>query len=278
MAARYHIPPFRLGNHAETTLRHGVTRWSCAAAVLLLLAACGAQEEPGAEVAVGELLPDERPLVPVPASATPRDHAVIEVEGHGTIRLELLADVAPKTVARFTELATSGFYDGTTFHRVLPGFMIQGGDPNSRNRDPRDDGLGSSELGNVDDEFSDISHVRGIVSFANRARTRSGDCQFFIMVGDNPHLDGRYSVFAHVVEGEDVAEAISLVERDKYGRWGAKDRPRENVTITAIRIERASEVEHAGAAPKPADADAVGRPNEAAPAPETSVAARESAG
>jgi len=210
--------------------------------LVLFAFGCGEapEHDPADDVAVGEFIPDDRVVVPPPPAVAPRDHAVLEVAGHGTIRIELFDDVAPQTVARFTELARSGFYDGTTFHRVMPGFMIQGGDPNSRNRDPRDDGLGGSDLGNVADEFSDISHVRGIVSFANRARTGSGDCQFFLMVGDSQNLDGGYSVFGQIVEGLEVAEAISLVERDQYGRWGPKDRPRENVVITAVRIEPAA--------------------------------------
>ena len=125
--------------------------------VAALAFACGGPEDSdeSAEVAVGEFIEDHRPLVPVPPAAAPRGRAVLEVAGHGEIHIELLADVAPTTVARFSQLAQSGFYDGTTFHRILPGFMIQGGDPNSRNRDPRDDGLGGSDLGTVEDEFSD---------------------------------------------------------------------------------------------------------------------------
>jgi peptidyl-prolyl cis-trans isomerase B (cyclophilin B) len=255
--------------HAEPTLHRVALVLPCILVSALALACGGdAESDTSPEVAVGEFIEDDRPLVPVPAPPAPRDHAVLEVEGHGEIRIELLADVAPQTVGRFTQLAESGFYDGTTFHRVLPGFMIQGGDPNSRNRDPRDDGLGSSGLGNVADEFSDISHVRGIVSLANRARARSGDCQFFLMVGDNPNLDGGYTVFGRIVAGQEVAEAISLVPRDQYGRWGPRDRPREDVVITAVRIEPAAR----------AGTDESGPGNRAPDAAKTSVAAREGAG
>jgi len=274
MAARYHIPLFRLGNHAcESNAESTLNRISLAllCGLFLLTPGCGESDtpehDPADDIAVGELIPDDRVVVPVPHATTPRDHAVLEVAGHGDIRIELLSDVAPKTVDRFIELAAAGFYDGTTFHRILPGFMIQGGDPNSQNRDPRDDGLGRSGLGKVPDEFSDISHLRGIVSFANAGRRSSGDCQFFLMVGDNLNLDGGYSVFGQIVAGQEVAEAISLVERDKYGRWGPKDRPREDVVITTVRIE-------------PAEGSAVG---EGGPAPssspsESSVAAPGSAG
>jgi len=234
--------------------------------LVLFAFGCGEapEHDPADDVAVGEFIPDDRVVVPPPPAVAPRAHAVLEVAGHGTIRIELLDDVAPATVARFTELAGSGFYDGTTFHRIIPGFMIQGGDPNSRNRDPRDDGHGVSGLGNVADEFSDISHMRGIVSFANRSRAGSADCQFFLMVGDNKNLDGGYSVFGRIVEGLDIADGISLVERDQFGRWGPKERPRENVVITAVRIEPAAA---AGASESDSAAE-----------PESSVAARESDG
>jgi peptidyl-prolyl cis-trans isomerase B (cyclophilin B) len=139
-------------------------------------------------------------------------------------------------VENFVKLASEKFYDGTTFHRVIPGFMIQGGDPNSRNRDPRDDGRGDPGF-RLEDEFSEVSHTRGMVSMANTGKPRSGSCQFFIVVADTPHLDGKYSLFGRVIEGMEVADRIAAVERDIYGRHGPKDRPLENVVIASIRIE-----------------------------------------
>ena len=189
------------------------------------------------------------PVIPPPPAQAPRPVAVISVEGFGEIRFELIPEVAPATVENFIKLAGEEFYDGTTFHRVIPGFMIQGGDPNSRNRDPRDDGNGGPGY-TIEDEFSQVSHTRGMVSMANTGRPSSGGCQFFIVVADNPHLDGSYSLFGRVLEGIEVADRIAAVERDLYGRHGPKDRPLENVVITSIRIEPS---EPAGApAPRPA--------------------------
>jgi cyclophilin family peptidyl-prolyl cis-trans isomerase len=164
--------------------------------------------------------------------------ALISVESFGEIRLELFPEVAPKTVENFVKLAGNEFYDGTTFHRVIPGFMIQGGDPNTKNRDPRDDGKGGPGY-KIDDEFSAISHTRGMVSMANKGKPRSGGSQFFITVADRPDLDGGYSLFGRVVSGMEVADRIAEVERDVYGRHGTPDRPLENVVISRVRIEGA---------------------------------------
>jgi cyclophilin family peptidyl-prolyl cis-trans isomerase len=188
-------------------------------------------------------------VVPPPQQQAPRPVAVISVEGFGEMRLELIPEVAPRTVENFIKLAEQKFYDGTTFHRVIPEFMIQGGDPNSRNRDPRDDGRGGPGY-TIEDEFSQVSHVRGMVSMANTGRPGTGGSQFFIVVKDKPHLDGGYSLFGRVLEGMEVADRIAAVERDLYGRHGPTDRPLENVVVASIRIEGA---EPAGnPAPRPA--------------------------
>jgi cyclophilin family peptidyl-prolyl cis-trans isomerase len=164
------------------------------------------------------------------------DVAVLEVKGFGTIRFELLADKAPKTVENFEKLASSGFYDGTTFHRVVPGFMIQGGDPNSKNRDPRDDGQGGPGY-TIDAEFNDTSHVRGVVSMARGSSPNSAGSQFFIVVADSPHLDGQYTAFGRVIDGMEVVDKIVGVPRDEFGRHGPPDRPLENVVIEHARID-----------------------------------------
>ncbi|HME73068.1 MAG TPA: peptidylprolyl isomerase [Myxococcota bacterium] len=178
--------------------------------------------------------------------------AVLEVKGFGTIRFELLANKAPKTVENFEKLATSGFYDGTTFHRVIPGFMIQGGDPNSKNRDPRDDGQGGPGY-IIDAEFNDTPHVRGVVSMARGDSPNSAGSQFFIVVADSPQLDGQYTAFGRVIDGMDVVDKIVAVPRDEFGRRGPPDRPLENVVVDHARID------HPGAAQAPsAAAGAVG--------------------
>ncbi|RIL06326.1 MAG: peptidylprolyl isomerase [Proteobacteria bacterium] len=194
-------------------------------ALALAAAGCGEQEqtEPAA--------PAEAPEPPLDTLPT----GVIRVRGFGEIRIALRADVAPKTVENFTKLATTNFYDGITFHRVIPGFMIQTGDPLSRDRDPRNDGRGGPGY-RIDDEPSGIRHVRGVVSMANSG-PNTGGSQFFILVGDAAHLDGRHTAFGRVVEGMDVADRIVAVERDQYGRWGPEDRPREDVVIESTAVE-----------------------------------------
>jgi peptidyl-prolyl cis-trans isomerase B (cyclophilin B) len=200
------------------------------ASALLFALACGDAE--------GDAPEGPGPPVPVPEASAPRDVAVLEIEGMGEIRIELLADLAPLTVAHFVKLADEGFYDGTTFHRVAPGFMIQGGDPNTRDRDPRNDGLGGLRL-TVADERSAVSHVRGIVSLANRGLPNSGSTQFFVVLDDARHLDGGYAVFGRVLSGMELADRIAAVERDVYGRHGPEDRPLEDVVVRRVRIERA---------------------------------------
>lgn len=203
-------------------------------------------------------------LVAPPPPQGSRPVAVISVEGFGEMRLELLPEVAPATVENFIKLAENEFYDGTTFHRVIPGFMIQGGDPNSKNRDPRDDGRGGPGY-TIEDEFSAISHTRGMVSMANTGRPRSGGSQFFITVADRPELDGSYSLFGRVISGIEVADRIAEAERDVYGRHGPIDRPLENVVISSIRIEDAERA--AAPAPPPAAAAPSSGWDEGAPEP-----------
>lgn len=171
-------------------------------------------------------------------SQAARDIAVFSVKDFGEMRVELYDHKAPKTVENFKKLAGEGFYDGTTFHRVIPGFMIQGGDPNTKDRDPRNDGRGGPGY-TIPGEVNDTKHVRGVISMANRGRPDTAGSQFFIVVKDAPHLDDGYSAFGRVVEGMDVADRIVAVERDEYGRHGPRDRPLENVVVESIRIEAA---------------------------------------
>ncbi|PCI31744.1 MAG: peptidylprolyl isomerase [Alphaproteobacteria bacterium] len=118
----------------------------------------------------------------------------------GRVTLELYPDVAPKHVARIKELAREGFYDGLKFHRVIPGFMAQGGDP-------KGNGTGGSGQ-NISAEFSDKSHVRGTASMARSASPDSADSQFFICLAAAPHLNGQYSVWGQVVDGMDHVDAL----------------------------------------------------------------------
>jgi cyclophilin family peptidyl-prolyl cis-trans isomerase len=198
------------------------------AGLLLLLGAGGCDSEPRRPTAT---------VRSVTLSNGPHPVAVLRIKDLGAIRIELLPEAAPKTVAQFEQLAGEGFYDGTSFHRVIPGFMIQGGCPNTRNSDPRDDGNGGGEHA-IEDEFSDLAHRRGMVSMANRGSRNSGGSQFFIVHQDVPHLDGKHTVFGRVIEGMDVVDAITALEIDKYGRYGPPDRPYPvSAVVESIRME-----------------------------------------
>ena len=152
-----------------------------------------------------------------------RPIAVIETN-FGNIVIQLFPDVAPGHVENFVKLARDGFYDGSTFHRVIPGFMIQGGDPNSKDEDRSNDGQGGPGY-TINAEFSDVPHKRGILSMARAQDPNSAGSQFFIVVKDSNFLDGQYTVFGEVIEGMDVADKIVNVERD------GNDNPLEKVTM-----------------------------------------------
>jgi cyclophilin family peptidyl-prolyl cis-trans isomerase len=183
--------------------------------------------------------------------AGPHDVAVIDMGELGVIRVELLREIAPRTVANFVELAQRGFYDGTYFHRVIPGFMVQGGDPATKNTDPRDDGEGGPGY-TIEDEFGDYPHLRGTVSMANKGFPHSSASQFFIVQQNTPQLDGKYTAFGRVIGGIEVVDAITELELDVYGRYGPQNRPYPvNAVVRSLRIEPAG-----GAADRPTPAHA----------------------
>lgn len=166
------------------------------------------------------------------AASSGTQYADIEVADYGTITIELDPVSAPKTVENFVDLAESGFYDGLTFHRIMEGFMIQGGDPLGN-------GTGGSDE-TIIGEFSQngydnpISHVRGTVSMARSNDPDSASSQFFIVHADSVFLDGSYAGFGHVVEGMDVVDAIAedAVPVDSNGTISASEQP----IITSITI------------------------------------------
>jgi len=131
----------------------------------------------------------------------------------GDIKFSLLPDIAPETVRNFSKLAKSGFYNETLFHRVIPGFMIQGGDPNTKNPDKNMWGQGGPGY-NLKAEFNSRSHLRGIVSMARAADPDSAGSQFFIVTSDSAFLDKQYTVFGEVVDGMEVADKIVNLPRD----------------------------------------------------------------
>ncbi len=153
----------------------------------------------------------------------------------GNIVIEMFPDVAPKHVHNFDSLVSIGFYNGTAFHRVIPNFMIQGGDPNSVSGSRDTWGYGNANQTTVPAEFSTISHTRGILSAARRQDDiNSATSQFFICVASATHLDGQYSVYGQVVEGMDVVDAIVKSPRDN------RDNPNEKVEMTIVKLEPSS--------------------------------------
>lgn len=148
----------------------------------------------------------------------------------GKISFKLLPDLAPETVRNFEKLAKDGFYDGTLFHRVIPGFMIQGGDPNTKTDNKGSWGMGGPGY-NIKAEFSSRSHLRGIVSMARAQDPDSAGSQFFIVTTDSTFLDRQYTVFGEVTEGMDVADKIVNQERD------SNDCPLQKVPMNQVTVE-----------------------------------------
>ncbi len=153
----------------------------------------------------------------------------IEMENGNTIKIELYPEIAPNTVKNFISLVNDGYYDGLIFHRVIPGFMIQGGCPQGS-------GMGNPGY-SIKGEFSangfnnPLKHDRGVISMARSARPDSAGSQFFIMVEKSPHLDGQYAAFGKVVEGMEEADRIVAVKRDY------NDRPREEQRMKTVTAD-----------------------------------------
>ena len=154
--------------------------------------------------------------------------AIIETK-FGNITLKFFPDVAPGHVKNFIDLAKKGFYDGTTFHRVIPGFMIQGGDPNSKNPDKRMHGTGGPGY-TIKAEFNSRPHKRGTLSMARAQSPDSAGSQFFICVKDSPFLDRQYTVFGEVVSGMEAVDKIVSQPRD------AADNPNDRIEMK-VKIE-----------------------------------------
>lgn len=153
----------------------------------------------------------------------------IEMENGGVIKAELYPEIAPNTVRNFIDLINRGFYDGVMFHRVIPGFMIQGGCP---------EGTGMGGPGySIKGEFTsngfknDLKHTKGVLSMARAMHPDSAGSQFFIMVADAPHLDGQYASFGKVIEGMEVADKIVAQKTDMY------DRPYEDQVIKSVTVD-----------------------------------------
>jgi len=148
----------------------------------------------------------------------------------GQIKFQLLPELAPEHVRNFTKLAESGLYDGTLFHRVIPGFMIQGGDPNTKDPSLKSQwGMGGPGY-NIKAEFNSRSHLRGIVSMARSQDPDSAGSQFFIVTSDSTFLDREYTVFGEVTEGMDIADKIVNLPRD------SNDCPQQEAKMVKVSI------------------------------------------
>ena len=199
----------------------------CLAALLALsLAGCGKTS------VVGITTTSKAPAANEESQGVGTHHAEIEIQDYGTITVELDGDAAPITVQNFMDLANAGFYDGLTFHRIISGFMMQGGDPNGN-------GTGGSE-NTIKGEFSangvenTLSHTRGAISMARSQNPDSASSQFFICHADSTFLDGQYACFGYVTDGMDVVDAVCEAAQptDDNGTISADQQP----VITAIRI------------------------------------------
>lgn len=208
----------------------------CATLFSAVLTGCGAKKEDTAQTDTsGTELTESKN-----SSASKKEedyleglhHVEIEVQDYGTIALELDADTAPVSVTNFIQLAREGFYDGLTFHRIISGFMIQGGDP-------KGNGTGGSEQ-TIKGEFSengvenDISHMRGVISMARSNNPDSASSQFFIVHEDSLFLDGNYAGFGHVTEGMEIVDSIcdDTPVQDSNGTVKKGDQP----TITSVKV------------------------------------------
>ena len=187
----------------------------------------------GADTTGGLTPPTEADL------GSPDEVAVLET-AKGEIVVEFFPDVAPLHVANFKKLSRIGFYSGTYFHRVLPGFVVQGGDPNTKDGDPRNDGMGGPPW-ELQAEFNKIPHDLGILSMARSQDPNSGGSQFFICLTRERTraLDNQYTVFGRVIRGIEVVEEIGATRRDPSN---PDDRTRPGVSLLNVRIVKRSEI------------------------------------
>jgi peptidyl-prolyl cis-trans isomerase B (cyclophilin B) len=169
----------------------------------VLFAACGQNNPPAPPVA-----PNTNTPPPAAAPAAPQKEVAVISTTEGDMVIEFWTDAATNTVANFKKLAKAGFYDGTCFHRVIQGFMIQGGDPLTK--DPSKEAIwGTGDPGyKIDAEFNDHLHVRGVISMARSRDPNSAGCQFFICLASRPDLDHQYTTFGKLIKGDDVLEKI----------------------------------------------------------------------
>ena len=200
-------------------------------ALLLLSLACATEEVSRADKAAEALLAAQQKNETKEETNVDKTHpiATITMKDGGVIKLELSPETAPESVKNFISLANSGFYDGLIFHRVISGFMIQGGDPDGRGTG----GPGYSIKGEfaINGVKNDISHVRGVLSMARAQPYDSAGSQFFICHADSTFLDGQYAAFGRVTSGMDVVDKIAKTTTD------SKDKPYKDQIMATVRVE-----------------------------------------
>ena len=177
----------------------------------------------------------DEPKKEEPAKTDAKEVAVVKTS-EGTMVLEFWPDVAPNHVENFKKLARTGFYDGTCFHRVIPGFMIQGGDPNTKDEKLKSTWGGGGPGHTVKAEFNSKHHARGVLSMARTADPNSAGSQFFICHADAPHLDNQYTAFGKLIKGEDVLDKIAATATE------GSNRPVKRMNVESIKIVPADSV------------------------------------
>jgi peptidyl-prolyl cis-trans isomerase B (cyclophilin B) len=205
-----------------TTMKRWLPLSLCCAALMICVTVVNASESDAPDVRSRTFTPEE-------ISAMKARKAVIHTD-FGNIVLRFFPDKAPNHVDNFFSLARKGFYDGTTFHRIIPGFMIQGGDPNSRNADRTRHGIGGPGYA-LKAEFNKKPHRRGSLSMARSRQPDSAGSQFFICVADAAYLNGQYTVFGEVVDGMDAVDAIVSQDRD------SRDNPLKKIEMTVEIVD-----------------------------------------
>ncbi len=172
-------------------------------------------------------------------NSNPSEEVAVISTDQGDMVVAFWPDVAPKTVENFKKLAKAGFYDGTAFHRIVKGFMIQGGDPLSKTNDPN---VGTGGPGyQIKAEFNAKSHVRGVLSMARGPDPDSAGSQFFICLGNASFLNGKYTAFGHLIRGDDVLDTLGNTSTQMNGS-GEKSQPVQRVGVKSIKIVPASAV------------------------------------
>jgi len=180
--------------------------------------------------------PQSQPASSAASEASAKEEVAVITTDVGQIVIRFFPDLAPNHVDNFKQLSRSRFYDGTSFHRVVPGFVIQGGDPNSKDDNPNNDGTGDGPR-MLKAEFNDKPHMRGILSMARSRDPNSASCQFFIVLqesGKSRALDGKYTVFGEVIEGMDTVDRIVELAGQQAART---QRPVKAVVMRTVRVE-----------------------------------------